>query len=47
MHRLNFYYRNNLNNCEMTEIVDGCENSSTEIDLKADQIKKNDFILNF
>ncbi|PKY51613.1 hypothetical protein RhiirA4_468755 [Rhizophagus irregularis] len=35
-----------IEDCEMAEIIDGCENSSTEIDLKADQIKKNDFISN-
>ncbi|GBB92854.1 hypothetical protein RclHR1_20680002 [Rhizophagus clarus] len=35
-----------IEECEMTEIIDGCKNSFTEIDSEADQIIRNDFILN-
>jgi hypothetical protein len=35
-----------IEDCEMTEIIDGCKNSSTKIDSVADHNMRNDFILN-
>ncbi|RIA83526.1 hypothetical protein C1645_742990 [Glomus cerebriforme] len=34
-----------VEDCEMTEIVDGCKNSTIEIDLEADHVMKNDLLL--
>ncbi len=34
-----------MEDCEITEIIDGCKNSTTEIDSEADQIMKNDLLL--
>jgi hypothetical protein len=34
-----------MEDCKMTEIVDGCKHSTIEIDLEKDQIMKNEFLL--